>query len=352
MRQQRALRGHAQLLLVFQEVLGERQDVLLALGERRHLQLDDVEPVVQVLAKTSGRDGRRQVGVGRADHAHFHATRGAAAQALELAGLQHAQQLGLALQREIADLVEEQRAAVGRLETSLAHFGRARVGAGFGAEQLGLHQILRQRADVDLDERTAAHARVRLDDRRQHFLAGAVRPGDEHGHVGGGNVRGLRDHIAHRLALEHEPAQVELLRQRGARLGTTPRRSILLDRQAPQLQQIADRRQQSRIVPGLRDIVRGAGLDEIDRRFEMRPGREQHDRHRRIALADGMEQRNALLARRGLLAEVHVLQDEVDLLLRERAQAFVRHARGEHAMPLQRKQHFERRPHGVVVVDD
>ena len=41
-----------------------------------------------------------------------------AAQALELLLLQDAQQLGLQRRRDVADLVEEQRAAVGQLEAA------------------------------------------------------------------------------------------------------------------------------------------------------------------------------------------------------------------------------------------
>ena len=43
-----------------------------------------------------------------------------AADALELAVLDHAQELGLQLERQLADLVEEERAAVGELEAALA----------------------------------------------------------------------------------------------------------------------------------------------------------------------------------------------------------------------------------------
>ena len=44
------------------------------------------------------------------------AARAVVADALELALLEHAQQLGLQLERDLADLVEEERAAVGELE--------------------------------------------------------------------------------------------------------------------------------------------------------------------------------------------------------------------------------------------
>ena len=67
-----------------------------------------------------------------------------AADAVELAVLEHAQQLHLRGGRHVADLVEEQRAAVGLLEAA----GALAIGAGEGAalvtEQLGLEQRLRR----------------------------------------------------------------------------------------------------------------------------------------------------------------------------------------------------------------
>ena len=61
-------------------------------------------------------DQRLQVLVGRADDAHVDRDLLAAADALDHAVLQEAQQLRLQRQRHVADLVEEQRAAVGDLD--------------------------------------------------------------------------------------------------------------------------------------------------------------------------------------------------------------------------------------------
>ena len=59
---------------------------------------------------------RLQIAVRRHHNAHIHRDRLAAADALHLALLQHAQQLGLHRQRHIADLIEKQRAAMRLLE--------------------------------------------------------------------------------------------------------------------------------------------------------------------------------------------------------------------------------------------
>jgi uncharacterized protein YoaH (UPF0181 family) len=79
-----------------------------------------------------------------------------AADAVELAVRQHAQQPRLQVERHVADLVEEQRAAVGLLEAAAARGLRAGEGAALVAEELAFEQVLRDRRGVDGDERTAA----------------------------------------------------------------------------------------------------------------------------------------------------------------------------------------------------
>ena len=75
--------------------------------------------------------------------------------------LQHAQQLGLGRQRDLGDLVEQQRAAVGRLEAAVAALDRAGERAALVAEQLGLEQRLGERGAVDRDERLARARELR-----------------------------------------------------------------------------------------------------------------------------------------------------------------------------------------------
>ena len=66
-----------------------------------------------------------------------------AAHALELALLQHAQQLRLQLEGQLADLVEEQRAAVGQLEAPELPRQRAGERPLLVPEQLALDQVSR-----------------------------------------------------------------------------------------------------------------------------------------------------------------------------------------------------------------
>ena len=67
--------------------------------------------------------------------------------------LEHREELGLQLQREIADLVEEDRAPVGHLEEPLAGLLGVGEGALLVAEQLALDQRARQGRAVHVHER-------------------------------------------------------------------------------------------------------------------------------------------------------------------------------------------------------
>ncbi len=99
-----------------QEVLGEQGDVLLAVAQRRKLEADDVQAVEEVFAEAAFFDGLLQVDVGGGDDAHVHLDLLGSAEMHEAAVLQHAQDLGLHVHAHGADLVEEERAAVGDFE--------------------------------------------------------------------------------------------------------------------------------------------------------------------------------------------------------------------------------------------
>ena len=83
-----------------------------------------------------------------------HSVCSVAADALEDALLQHAQQLHLHGQAHVADLVEEQRAALGDLEAALARGDGAGERALLVTEQLALEQLGGNGAAVDGDEGT------------------------------------------------------------------------------------------------------------------------------------------------------------------------------------------------------
>ncbi len=119
--------------------------------------------------------------MGGGDHPHVQRFDLVGAERLDLLFLQHAQQLGLQRQRQVADFVEEQRAAVGHLELADAPLALgAGEGARCGAEQLRLDQGFRNRGDVDRDEGAVGPWRQVVDALGQQLLAGAGLAPDQH----------------------------------------------------------------------------------------------------------------------------------------------------------------------------
>ena len=152
-----------------------------------------------------------------------------AAEALELALLQHAQQLHLRAEVDVADLVEEERAALGHLEAPLL----AGVGAGeralLVAEQLRLDQRVGQRRAAHLDERLLRAQRVVVDGVRDQLLAGARLAADQHGGVG---LRDLRHLLVH---LPRRPAGADDVREVVALAQLLPQVRVLVEQPPPLL---------------------------------------------------------------------------------------------------------------------
>src|SRR5258708_20954605 len=101
-------------VVLLPEVLDEERNVLAPLAQGRQEDRHHVEPVEEVLAEPAGGDLAGQVARGGGDEAHLDPRGLHAADALELALLDGAQGLDLQLQRDLADLAEEERAAVGQ----------------------------------------------------------------------------------------------------------------------------------------------------------------------------------------------------------------------------------------------
>ena len=131
----------------------QMRDVLAPHPQRRNRQRQNVEAIEQVLAKLSVFDPVEQFAVGRGYDADVDLDRLAAADRLDRAFLQRAKQFDLGGERQLADFVEEQRAAGGLDEFAGVAFGGAGEGALLMAEQDRLHEIVGDGAAIDGDER-------------------------------------------------------------------------------------------------------------------------------------------------------------------------------------------------------
>ena len=253
---------------VLQQRLGQRLDVARALAQRRQADRQHVQPPVEVGAEAAVGDHRAEVAAGRGDDANVDALHRVAADRFDLLLLQHAQQLGLQGERHVADLVEEQRAAVGEPELAVAAAPLgAGIGAGGDAEELGFEQRVGNGGDVDADERPRRARAGGMDAVRQQLLAGTGLAEQQHR-----AVVGLRD--APRMALGFHRLRAAADEAGDGVLGAPLARAVV-----------------GELAPGGVELaLQAAELDHqrLHRRLRMV---EQHDAHRAHHLAGGVAQR-------------------------------------------------------------
>ena len=129
---------------LLEEVVHQERHVLEPFPERRELDRDHVEPIEKVLAEPMLGDGLGEVAIGRCDHAAVGPDRLGPPDPLEPLVLEHAEQLGLHAEGDLADLVEQQRAPAGLLESPLPLAVGAGERASLVAEELALQQVFRE----------------------------------------------------------------------------------------------------------------------------------------------------------------------------------------------------------------
>ncbi len=175
--------------------------VLGARAQRRQLDSDDVEAVEQIFAEDAALDALLEILVRRGDHAHVHLHGRLAANAVELAFREHAQQARLQRRGHVADLVEEQRAAIGLLEAAAA----LRVGAGERAFSWPNSSDSSSSAGIaDVFSATKGLLCLRtvlVQGARHQFLSGAGFTGDQHRHARTGQAADRPEHLLHRRRL-------------------------------------------------------------------------------------------------------------------------------------------------------
>ena len=139
---------------------GNKQgNVVAAVAKRRHVNVNDIEPVIQIFAETSGCDFGFQIAVGCRYNAHVDFQRFFAADSFKALVLQHAQNLYLNVLIYFADFIQKNGTAVCKLEA--APFKRSRAGkrAFFVAEQFAFQKIFRQSGAVNFYKRIVAPGR-------------------------------------------------------------------------------------------------------------------------------------------------------------------------------------------------
>src|ERR1017187_1553539 len=199
---------------LLEKAVDEKGDVLLPIAERSERQRDDVQPVEEILAKAALGDGLREIPVRRRDDADVdrHGFRSAHARHATL--LQDAQEVELQLRADVADFVEEERAAVRGHEFALAARRGAREGSLLVAEELGLEERLGEGRARHRDERLVVARAFGVDGPGEELLPRAALAEDEDRRRAA--RRGARDleRALHRGGLRDEVVELVLALER------------------------------------------------------------------------------------------------------------------------------------------
>jgi hypothetical protein len=138
----------------FQELIGQKRDITDSFAQRGHVDRHDVEAEEQVLPEFLPLHAFLQPPVRGGNDPHIHLDRAVATHALEVAFLQYAEQFGLHGGGDLADFVQQDRAAVGKFEPAFTFAGRTGEGPFLVTKEFALNEVLRYGRAIDLDVRT------------------------------------------------------------------------------------------------------------------------------------------------------------------------------------------------------
>ena len=119
----------------FQEMSGEQKEVIAAVAQRRNGERDGGNAEVEIFAKEFFPDADGEIAIGGDDDADVDFDGLRAAHAFEAAFFEDPQKLGLAGEREFADFVEKQRAALGHFDFAGLAIAGSGERAAFVAEE-------------------------------------------------------------------------------------------------------------------------------------------------------------------------------------------------------------------------
>jgi len=188
-----------------QELVGQGEDILPPLAQRRNVNADDIEPVEEVRAEEAPLDGLLQIPVGGHQQAEVQLDALVAGEALNGFLLNELEELGLDVGGELADFVQEEGAVVGQLDLAdLAGAGGPGEGALLIAEELRLDEVFVEHGAVDLDEGPLGPAAHGVNGLGHGAFPHAGLSGDEDIGLGVGGVLHQRPKALHGGAFEDQ----------------------------------------------------------------------------------------------------------------------------------------------------
>ncbi len=302
---------------------------------------DDVQPVEEILAELAVLHHLPQVEVRGRDDADVDLDRLHAAEAHEVALLDDAQQLGLGLERHVADLVEEDRAAVREVEQPLLRVDGAREGALHVAEERRFEEVRGQVAGVDGDEGPLGSGRVRVDGAGHQLLARAALALNQDRRPARGGLDDQVEHLPHPGAAPDDVGELVV-----PLLDVLPERAVLAQQVAP-LEGVADDDEHLVVLERLRDVVERSALHRGNRALDRRVRGDDDDGQLLVDVAQLVQRGDAVQSRHH---DVH--DGGVERQRPGELEPLGPGGRNPHVIAFAGEQRLEDLPHDLFVVDD
>src|SRR5262249_16296155 len=153
--------------------LDQRWKILLPMAERRKIDMENVQTIIEIFAEELFLQSLRHRFVRRRQHADIDRDFDLAAEPPHTRIFQNTQQLRLHRDRHVRDFVQEQGSLMGVLETAGAAAQGSCKSSALMAEELAFDEMFGKRRAVHRDERSLRSCAKTMNRRSGSFLAGA-----------------------------------------------------------------------------------------------------------------------------------------------------------------------------------
>src|SRR5271157_33878 len=328
------------IVILLQEKLYQQRNVFQTFGQRWNTDLYGTQPIKEILAESPGKNFGAQVTVGGGNQADIHLLDLGRADALNLAVLDDAQQLGLHGQGSFPHFIQEHGAPVSVLEQSRACVRGPGEGAAHMAEQLALQERINQCGTVAHCQALLAHRADLMDGAGNELFARAGGTYEENVGVVAGNLAGKIEDFEHGRAFANDAVEFQVLQE------------LLLQRAdaAPLIvesRNIVEGALQAHMIHGFGQKVGGAAANGFQRVVQRVVGGHDND------VQAGIAAQRAVQKLKGLrILQMNAGQDQAAATGADKAESFLRIARGDGLIAEIGNQRGERIAlEGFVVID-
>src|SRR5882672_7198147 len=186
---------------------GQLRNVIHAVSERHYMNRKDVQPVIEIFAKMARRSFLLEVAIARRDGPHIRHACAVLPDALVAFLLEDSKKFALHLQRNFADFVQENGAALRGFKASRAIFDRAGERATHVAEEFAFKKLFGNGSAIDSHKRLVFALAAVVDFSRDQLFAGARLTRNKHRSLRWRDQINLLDDLSQGGALADELAE-------------------------------------------------------------------------------------------------------------------------------------------------